>query len=213
MLKISEISKITKVSVRTLQYYDKIGLLKPAIVKENGYRYYNEKSLKKLQLILLYKEIDIPLKTIKHLLDSKNDATKILEEQIKELKAKRNRLDNIIKIAENMKAGELMDFEKFQKQAKRKWGNTEAYKEYEKRGNKNVIDNNLMDLFKEVDSPNFPKKLQEYITKNYYTCTNEILVQLAEMYLTSEFQNNIDSYAGKGSAKKAHDAILTYLKQ
>ena len=120
MLKISEISKITKVSVRTLQYYDKIGLLKPAIVKENGYRYYNKKSLKKLQLILLYKEIDIPLKTIKHLLDSKNDATKILEEQIIELKEKRNRLDNIIKIAENMKTGKLMDFEKFQEQAKRK---------------------------------------------------------------------------------------------
>ena len=52
------------------------------------------------------------------------------------------------KIAENIKTGELMDFEKFQKQAKRKWGNTEAYKEYEKRGNKNVIDNNLMDIDK-----------------------------------------------------------------
>lgn len=105
-----------------------------------------------------------------------------------------------------------MDFKKLQKQAKKELGNTEAYKEYEKRGGKNMIDNNIMDLFKEVDSPNFPKQLQEYITKNYYTCTDEILAQLAEMYLTPEFQSNIDSYAGKGSAKKAHDAILTYLK-
>lgn len=212
MLKISEISKITKISVRALQYYDKIGLLKPAIVKENGYRYYNEKNLKRLQLILLYKEIDIPLKTIKHLLDSENETNKILENQIIELKAKQNRLNSIIKIAENIKEGELMDFEKFHKQAKKEWGNTEAYKEYEKRGNKNVIDNNLMDLFKEVDSPNFPKKLQECITKNYYTCTDEILAQLAEMYITPEFKNNIDSYARKGSAQKAHDAILSYLK-
>ena len=83
MLKISEISKITKVSVRTLQYYDKIGLLKPAIVKENGYRYYNEDSLKKLQLILLYKEIDIPLKTIKHLLDSKMMLQKFWKSKLK----------------------------------------------------------------------------------------------------------------------------------
>lgn len=213
MLKISEISKMTKVSIRALQYYDKIGLLKPAKVDKNGYRYYNEESKKKLQLILLYKEIDIPLKTIKHLLDSETNANKILEQQIAELKIKRDRLNKIIKIAESIKKGELMDFEIFQKEAKKKWGNTEAYKEYEKRGVKNIMDNNLMDLFKDAESKDFPKKLQQHISKHYYKCTDEILWQLAEMYLTPEFKNNIDSYAGKGSAQNAHDSILSYLKQ
>ena len=63
---ISEIAKLTGVSIRTLHYYDKIKLLEPAFVDEqNGYRFYDERSLERMQEILFYRELDFPLKEIK----------------------------------------------------------------------------------------------------------------------------------------------------
>ncbi len=64
MYTVSKLSKLTGVSVRTLHYYDSIGLLSPALVGENGYRYYDEKSLISLQQILFYRELGLPLKEI-----------------------------------------------------------------------------------------------------------------------------------------------------
>ena len=63
-LSISEMAKLSFVSVRTLQYYDEIGLLKPVEVSKKGYRYYNEESLSELQAILFYKELEFSLKDI-----------------------------------------------------------------------------------------------------------------------------------------------------
>ena len=68
---IKEIAKLTGVSVRTLHYYDEIGLLKPSSVdSQNGYRYYDEKSLERLQEILFYRELDFPLKAISEIISS-----------------------------------------------------------------------------------------------------------------------------------------------
>ena len=65
MKSISQIAKETGISVRTLQYYDEIGLLKPARLSESGYRMYNESSLGTLQQILTLKELDFSLKTLR----------------------------------------------------------------------------------------------------------------------------------------------------
>lgn len=80
---INEIAKLANVSVRTLHYYDEIGLLKPSAVDEqNGYRFYDENSLERLQAILFYRELDFPLKDISKLLSSPNyDRSKALTEQ------------------------------------------------------------------------------------------------------------------------------------
>ena len=61
-LTVSETAKLTNISVRTLHYYDEIGLLKPTDTTEAGYRYYDEEALTALQQILLYRELDFPLK-------------------------------------------------------------------------------------------------------------------------------------------------------
>lgn len=98
----------------------------------------------------------------------------------------------------------------YEKLAKEKWGETQAYKEYERRDIVMKEDLELMELFKDADSSDFPKKLQEHITKNYYTCTDEILKSYAEMYLSPDFKSNIDAYAGEGSAEKASKSILEY---
>ena len=83
MMTVNEVSKLTGVNIRTLQYYDIIGLLKPIEYTESGYRLYDDTSLERLQQILLFKELEFPLKEIKKIIDAPNfDRNKALEQQI-----------------------------------------------------------------------------------------------------------------------------------
>ena len=70
MKTVNEVSKLTGVSVRTLHHYDEIGLLKPTSTTEAGYRLYDDTALERLQHILLFRELQFPLKDIKAILDS-----------------------------------------------------------------------------------------------------------------------------------------------
>ena len=82
-MQIKEFADFTGVSVRTLHYYDEIGLLKPAYVENStGYRYYDEVCLERMQEILFYRELDFSLKDISDILSSPNyDKTKALKQQ------------------------------------------------------------------------------------------------------------------------------------
>ena len=85
MMTVNEASKLTGVSIRTLQYYDKIGLLKPAGYTESGYRLYDDTALEKLQQILLFRELEFSLKEIREIIsDPDFDRNTALEQQIKE---------------------------------------------------------------------------------------------------------------------------------
>ena len=80
MMTVNEVSKLTGVSIRTLQYYDTIGLLKPIEYTESGYRLYDDTALERLQQILLFKELEFSLKEIKEIVDAPNfDREKALE--------------------------------------------------------------------------------------------------------------------------------------
>ena len=70
MRTVKEVSKLTGVSVRTLHHYDAIGLLKPTAVTQAGYRLYDDEALGRLQSILLFRELQFPLKEIQAILDS-----------------------------------------------------------------------------------------------------------------------------------------------
>ena len=70
MMTVSQVSELAGVSVRTLQYYDKIGLLEPSSVTEAGYRLYDDTALERLEQILLFRELEFPLKDIQAILDS-----------------------------------------------------------------------------------------------------------------------------------------------
>ena len=72
MRTVKEVSKLTGVSVRTLHYYDAIGLLKPTKITKAGYRMYDDTAISRLQNILLFRELQFPLKEIKVILDSPN---------------------------------------------------------------------------------------------------------------------------------------------
>ena len=240
-MQIKEFADFTGVSVRTLHYYDEIGLLKPAFVdKATGYRYYDENSLLRMQEILFYRELDFSLKSIGEILSSPNyDTRKSLEEQKILLTLKKERLERLIssiddamKGANVMSAFETSEFEKYKAAAREKWGKTDAYKEYAER-TENYSKQKWNDLaegmdhimaefalcMKKVESPdsteaqNLVKKLQNHITENYYLCTNEILASLGQMYVADErFTNNIDKHAD-GTAAFICEAIEVYCRK
>ena len=72
MRTVKEVSELTGISVRTLHYYDEIGLFEPTIVSEAGYRLYDDKALERLQQILFFREFDMPLKEIKSIMENPN---------------------------------------------------------------------------------------------------------------------------------------------
>lgn len=117
MKTVKEVSKITGISVRTLHYYDEIGLLKPTEISESGYRLYDDKALEVLQQILFFKEFSMPLKDIKTMIENPDlDKNKLLQEQKKILVQKKERLERIIASIDDILKGEnKMDFTIFNK--------------------------------------------------------------------------------------------------
>ena len=236
---IKDFAKLTGVTVRTLHYYDKIGLLKPSFIEtSNGYRFYDEKSLERMQEILFYRELDFSLKNISEILSYENYSKQdIIREQKDLLTLKKQRLEKIISALEAIEQkGEIqMDifdntqFENakndFKDEVKERWGNTSAYKEYQAKSKD--IRNNVYEDFDSIfgefsnhmkngfspsdnDVQNLVKKLQNYITENFYTCTNKILSGLGRMYVCDErFKNNIDRHA-KGTAEFVSGAIKIF---
>lgn len=115
MKTVKEVAEITGVSIRTLRYYDEIGLLKPAELTDAGYRLYDRKALMKLQEIMFYRELEIPLVDIKALMEHPDyDKGVVLRTQKALLENKRNRLDGIIElISDVMKGVNTMRFDEF----------------------------------------------------------------------------------------------------
>ena len=118
MRTVKEVSEITGVSIRTLRYYDEIGLLQPTELTEAGYRLYDNKALEKLQEILFFRELEIPLSDIRKIMDTPNyDKEQVLLTQKILLEQKRNRLNGIIElITDVMKGVNTMSFEAFSKE-------------------------------------------------------------------------------------------------
>lgn len=117
MRTVKEISGLTGISVRTLHYYDEIGLLKPTEKSDAGYRLYDDKALETLQQILFFREFDISLKEIKAVLDNPAlDRNQILQVQRKMLVTKKERMERLIASIDDILKGEnKMDFTIFTK--------------------------------------------------------------------------------------------------
>ena len=239
MMTVNEVSKLSGVSIRTLHYYDTIGLLHPTEVTDAGYRLYDDEALERLQQILLFRELEFPLKEIREILDAPNfDRNKALEQQIEMLTLKKEHFENLINFARGIKklGVKHMDFsafdtrkiDEYSERAKEQWGKTEAYKEFEEKSKDRTkedtkdIANGLMKMFvvfgamKDKDPADAEvqeqvKKLQDYITQYYYKCTPQILVGLGRMYNGGgEFTENIDKAGGEGTAEFTAKAIEIY---
>ncbi|MBD5502530.1 MAG: MerR family transcriptional regulator [Lachnospiraceae bacterium] len=239
MMTVNEVSKLTGVSIRALQYYDKIGLLKPSGHTESGYRLYDDTALEKLQQILLFRELEFPLKEIKEIVSRPDfDKSKALEQQITLLTMKKEHLEDLIGFAREIQAKGVtkMDFsvfdthkiDEYAKQAKEQWGKTAAYREYEQKAagrskeETQVVMEKFMQIFadfgklkdKAPDSAavqSLVKKLQDYITEHFYQCSDDILFSLGQMYAGGgEFTDNIDRVGGAGTARFTAEAIRIY---
>lgn len=236
---VKEASKLTGVTVRALQYYDKLGLLPPAARTEAGYRLYDDAALERLEQILLFRELEFPLKDIKAILDAPNyDRGQALERQIELLRLKKEHLEDLIDFARGLQltGGTQMDFsafdtkklEDYAQETKALWGDTAPYREYEERSKTRTdaetqaLGEGVMAFFTRFgelkgQDPAAPevqaqvKALQDYITKHFYTCTKEILSGLGEMYAAGgKFTQNIDKAGGIGTARFAAEAIKIY---
>lgn len=236
MMTVNEVSKLTGVSIRALQYYDKIGLLHPAEYTEAGYRLYDDTALERLQQILLFRELEFSLKEIQSILQSPDfDRDRALDQQICLLTLKKEHIENLITFARGLKqvGGMNMDFSAFDTakmdeyatKAKEKWQHTNAYQEYTQKNKgrskdaEEALARGVMLIFSDFGKckdgdPALPeaqalvKRLQAYISENYYQCTPEILQTLGAMYgAGGEFTENIDKAGGEGTAKFVERAI------
>ena len=236
-MQIKEFAQQIGVSVRTLHYYDEIGLLKPSEVDaQNGYRFYDERSLERMQEILFYRELDFSLKTIAQILSSPDyDKQQALTRQRKLLLAKKERLERLIDALDSLEKGEVFmkpnnEYEdlknKYAEEVRQRWGSTDAYKESQQRNTDFSQAASLLDAvfeeFAELDrsgiSPDDEaakiqvERLQQCITDNFYTCKNEILAGLGQMYAADvRFKNYIDKH-GEGTAEFVSQCIKSYCK-
>lgn len=181
MKTVKDVSEITGVSIRTLRYYDEIGLLKPTELTHAGYRLYDNRALERLQEIMFFKELEIPLDDIKNIMDNPNyDKEQVLLTQKTLLEQKRNRLNGIIElITDVMKGVNTMSFEAFNEEEVQK-----------------ILNHTLECMSKE--------SLEELI-KKYGS------IERCREHLTSGFSNEqalADVFKWYGGKEKAMEAIM-----
>ena len=181
MKTVKEVSTITGISIRTLRYYDEIGLLKPTELTEAGYRLYDNKALQRLQEIMFFKELEFPLADIKKIMEHPNyDREQALLTQKALLEQKRNRLNGIIElITDVMKGVNTMNFEAFNDEEIRK-----------------ILDHTLECMSQE----SLEKQIQKYGTIEKY-----------REHLASGFSNEqalADVFKWYGSKEKTMEAIM-----
>lgn len=181
MKTVKDVSEITGISIRTLRYYDEIGLLKPTELTAAGYRLYDNKALERLQEIMFFKELEIPLEDIKKIMDNPNyDREQSLLTQKNLLEQKRNRLNGIIElISDVMKGVNTVSFEAF--------NNEEVQK---------ILDHTLECMSKE----SLEEQVQKYGSMENY-----------REHLASGFANEqafADVFKWYGGKEKAMEAIM-----
>jgi DNA-binding transcriptional MerR regulator len=212
VLTVHEVSELAGVSVRTLRYYDKIGLLSPARRSDAGYRMYGEGDLSRLQQILLLRELEFPLREIKAMLGSPVfDQTEALRQQVRLLELRRERIDRLIGLAKSMmETGvETMSFEAFDTskideyaaRARAAWGESPEWQDYEARRkgrtreDERAMGEALMRLFSPFgrmaaegadpaceEAAAQARRIQNYISDHFYACSDEVFLQLGRTY-------------------------------
>ena len=242
-LSVSEAAKRAGVSVRTLHYYDEIGLLKPSEVTTAGYRYYDGAAMASLQQILFYRELDVPLEQIGRILNAPdNDRTEALQKHRTLLLMKRRRLDDMLRLVDETIGGIAMyderpkptqaDWEavkaKYAQEAADRWGNTEAFLESREKHKDYTpeqeaqINAEMEEIFRAFGACADPageegqalaKRWQAHITQYHYNCTDGILACLGQMYVNDPRFRENLDKYGPGTAQKMSGAIAVYCKK
>ncbi|MFF2457834.1 MerR family transcriptional regulator [Peribacillus simplex] len=234
-MKVKKLADLVGISVRTLHYYDEIGLLSPEEITESGYRLYSNDNLEMLQQILFFRELGMPLKEIKQMISSSSfDKQDALMQHQKMLLEKRSQLDKLIKTVEksikhmkgeiqmtNKEKFEGFDFSQnpYEEEARKLWGDKAVDESKAKvAGMSKDAQKIVSEIYIKLasfrnDSPK-SEEVQEAI-KEWYDCLNnnfgtyslDAFKGLGQMYVNDQrFTKNIDKY-GDGLAKFMCDAM------
>ena len=242
-LSVSEAAKRAGVSVRTLRWYDEIGLLKPSETTQAGYRFYDGAAMASLQQILFYRELDVPLEQIGRILTAPdNDRTEALQKHRTLLMMKRRRLDDMLRLVDETIGGIAMyderpkptqaDWEAVKKQyaqeAADRWGNTEAFLESrekhagytpEQEARINAEMEEIFQAFGACGDPEgqeglaLARRWQAHITRYHYNCTDGILACLGQMYENDPRFQENLDKYGPGTARKMSAAIAKLVRE
>ena len=240
---VGRVADLSGVTIRTLHHYDEIGLLSPGGRSEAGYRVYEEADLERLQRILFYRELGFTLKEISTIIDDPStDSMGHLRRQRGLLVARIERLDAMVDAIDYELEARTMDIrltpeERFEvfgefrpedhaEEAERRWGETESYKESNRRVSKYTKEdwltlkaeaeeaqNRLAAAFESGLAPDSEEAMAAaeahrlHINRWYYDCSHEIHRGLGEMYVSDErFRANYDALA-PGLSEFIRDAI------
>lgn len=238
---VQEVAKISGVSIRTLHYYDEVGLLCPEKA-ENGYRLYDEEQLNRLQMILYYKFLGFSLKNIKELMIiSPLDRLTKLKEQLSLLKKEERKIKKLVKTLEKTieeEKGEekmsveekflgftLKDHRKYRGEASIKYGERTILEAEQKQAGKEetMIDefNQLFFAFaknkeNKIDASsegnvNLAKKLHEAICTYGFHCSKEVFRSIGKGYVADKRFHENIEKFGEGVAQYIFDAIESYV--
>lgn len=237
---VSQAARLAGVSVRTLRYYDEIGLLRPSEVTPAGYRSYDDEAMAVLQQIVFYRELDLPLEQIGRILSAPdNDRTEALRKHRTLLLMKRQRLDDMLRLVDETIGGIAMyderpkptqaDWEavkeQYAQEAADRWGNTEAFLESREKHagyspeQEAAIGAEMEEIFSAFGTCGDPagpegqtlvRRWQDHITKYHYHCTNGILACLGQMYANDPRFKEGLEKYGPGTAQRMSDAIAAY---
>ncbi len=240
---VSQAARLAGVSVRTLRWYDEIGLLKPTEVTPAGYRFYGGEAMAALQQILFYRELGVPLEQIGRILTAPdNDRAEALRKHRNLLLMKRQRLDDMLRLVDETIGGTIMynerpkptrvDWEKvrdqYAQEAADRWGSTEAFLESREKHKdytpqqEEAIRAEMEEIFTAFGQCADPegeeaqalvRRWQEHITKYHYNCTDSILACLGEMYANDPRFRENLDKYGPGTAEKMSAAIAAYCKK
>lgn len=240
---IGKLAGMSGVSVRTVRYYDQIGLLRPSVVRDTGYRYYDDAALSRLQQILFYRTLDFSLDEIARVLDAKDyDAKASLRRQRDLLLSRgeqmRRMADKINHILgeETTMNGNTLDYDKlktqYQQEARERWGDTQAFRQSQQKAEERTPAQakDIMAQAQEIFA-GFGKLAAQgakpgdenvqalvaawraFIQKTQYDCTDEIFAGLAEMYTLDERFRENLDKNGAGTAALMREGMLYSLKK
>lgn len=240
-MKVSEVAKLIGISVRTLHYYDEIGLLEPDTISENSYRLYSDRNLQRLQQILFFRELGFPLKEIKQILGSSNfDRIEALEMQRKMLQERRKKTDQLIATIDQTiqyEKGEIQmtkaerfkgfnfDHNEYEEEARERWGDdaVDASKGKMKKLNQTELEAQMNERFRTLATIRHLDPMSEEAQAaiaGWFKELNQIgnysleaFQGLGEMYVTDErFTKNIDQF-GVGLAQFMCESMRVYAEK
>lgn len=243
MYLIKKVSEISGVSIRTLQYYDKIGLLIPK-KEENGYRYYSEEDISILQTILFYKYLGFSLKQIKVLISQEDkDILKHLKKQLELMQNEKKRLLTLIdtlnktikaqerkynmSVQEKFKGFTYQDNQKYKKAAIDSYGKEVIEKVIEKqKGKENEITDKFNEIFfafsKNMESKiestsdeniELAKRLHKLLCEYSFDCSIDVFSKIGYGYVKNPEFKENVDKFGEGTAQYVCDAIQEYVRK